>query len=130
MQTLVTVGLGFEAAHKLYINNKPEEINDQWYGKCKNIHGHNYKLFVTIEGNINENGMVVNFAYVKKIVEEKVIELFDHKMINDLMEEVPTAENMCMLFWKKLETEFKSIGANLFEIRLYETDNSYVVLKK
>lgn len=51
-------------------------------------------------------------------------------MINDLMEEIPTAENMCLLFWEKLEREFKDINVNLYEIKLYETDNSFVTIKR
>ena len=129
MKVLVTTNLNFEAAHMLNSKKQTEEVNEQWFGKCKNLHGHNYKLFVTVEGNIRESGMVVNFVEMKKIIREKIVDVYDHSLINDLMEEIPTAENMCLLFWEKLEREFKDINVNLYEIKLYETDNSFVTIK-
>ena len=74
--------------------------------------------------------MVVNFVEMKKIIREKIVDVYDHSLINDLMEEIPTAENMCLLFWEKLEREFKDINVNLYEIKLYETDNSFVTIKR
>lgn len=65
MKVLVTTNLNFEAAHMLNSKKQTEEVNEQWFGKCKNLHGHNYKLFVTVEGNIRESGMVVNFVEMK-----------------------------------------------------------------
>ena len=130
MKVLVTTNLNFEAAHMLNSKKQTEEVNEQWFGKCKNLHGHNYKLFVTVEGNIRESGMVVNFVEMKKIIREKIVDVYDHSLINDLMEEIPTAENMCLLFWEKLEREFKDINVNLYEIKLYETDNSFVTIKR
>lgn len=67
---------------------------------------------------------------MKKIIREKIVDVYDHSLINDLMEEIPTAENMCLLFWEKLEREFKDINVNLYEIKLYETDNSFVTIKR
>lgn len=130
MKILVTTNLNFEAAHMLNAKEQSEEVNEQWFGKCKNLHGHNYKLFVTVEGNVKESGMVVNFVEMKKIIREKIIDVFDHRMINELMEDIPTAENMCLLFWKFLEKEFNDIDAKLYEIKLYETDNSFVTLRR
>ena len=73
---------------------------------------------------------VGNFVEMKKIIREKIVDVYDHSLINDLMEEIPTAENMCLLFWEKLEREFKDINVNLYEIKLYETDNSFVTIKR
>ena len=73
----ITKNFRFEAAHALYGYN----------GKCKNIHGHNYKLFVTIIGiPISEPtnvkyGMVMDFDDLKKIVKSEIIEEFDHSVI-------------------------------------------------
>ena len=73
----ITKNFRFEAAHALYGYN----------GKCKNIHGHNYKLFVTIIGiPISEPtnvkyGMVMEFDDLKKIVKSEIIEEFDHSVI-------------------------------------------------
>ena len=73
---------------------------------------------------------VGNFVEMKKIIREKIVDVYDHSLINDLMEEIPTAENMCLLFWEKLEREFNDINVNLYEIKLYETDNSFVTIKR
>ena len=73
----ITKKFRFEAAHALY----------GYDGKCKNIHGHNYKLFVTVIGvpvNDNSNakeGMVMDFGDLKKIVNTQIIEKFDHSVI-------------------------------------------------
>lgn len=130
MKMLVTTKLNFEAAHLLNLQECSEEVNKQWYGKCRNLHGHNYKLLVTVEGNVKKNGMVINFVNLKEIIRKKIIDIYDHTMINEMMEEVPTAENMVLIFWEKLENEFKSFDANLYEIKLYETDNSFVTIRK
>lgn len=67
----------FETAHVLY----------NYDGKCKNMHGHSYKLFVTVKGNpINDlenpkNGMVVDFGDIKKIVKEEIIDVWDHAVL-------------------------------------------------
>ena len=74
--------------------------------------------------------MVINFVNLKEIIRKKIIDIYDHTMINEMMDEVPTAENMVLIFWKKLENEFKSFDANLYEIKLYETDNSFVTIRK
>ena len=130
MNTFVTVELGFEAAHYLKNPIFSEKENESHYGKCQNMHGHNYKLFVTVHGIVEQDGMVVNFRELKKIIKERIIEIYDHKLTNDLLDDVPTAENMVVEFWKQLESEIQNLGKELYEIKLYETDTSYVVIRK
>lgn len=99
----------FDSAHQL-----------KWHkGKCKNLHGHTYKLEVGVKGKINENGIVIDFGDLKKIIEEKVIEKYDHKLLNDYFEN-PTAENIAVQILKDL----KSDGVAL--VRLWETPTCYV----
>lgn len=121
----------FESAHRL-----PE-----YKGKCRNIHGHSYKLLVGYKGPINEDtGMVIDFSIVKKIVEEEIVDVLDHKMLNDVKDvsgesfpyKCPTAENMIRWIVIKLRDEGKmpSIFVNLEFIRLYETETSYAEWRK
>jgi len=107
---LITKKFTFDSAHKL--------IN--YEGKCKNLHGHTYTLFVTIKGEINDTtGMVIDFGEVKKIVKESVIDVLDHAYVNDFIDQ-PTAENMIVWIWKKLESKLK-----LYKLELWETPDSF-----
>ena len=100
----------FEASHEL-----------TWYnGKCKNLHGHSYKLLVTIEGPLNENGILIDFHELKTIVKEEVIEKLDHVYLNDIITN-PTAENTIIWIWKKLINKIP-----LKELTLWETEKSFV----
>ena len=108
----ITKEFAFESAHTL-----------PWHqGKCKNLHGHSYKLFVTIEGMINENGIVMDFGDLKKIVNENIVDLMDHKNLNDIFEN-PTCENMVQDFLGRLKN--KITGVRSITVRLYETATSY-----
>jgi len=113
----------FDAAHNLINYN----------GKCEKLHGHTYKLKVTLIGNISSNknnsGMIIDFSLLKKIVDEKVIEVLDHNYINNIIQQ-PTAENLIMWIWNILEKEFKSPNYELYELTLWETETSSVTLRK
>lgn len=140
----VTKQFGFEAAHFL----------TKYHGKCERMHGHSYKLFITVEGPLQENGMVIDFVILKKIVKEKIIEKFDHQCLNDFFEN-PTAENVAVWIWNELADlpsllqaekdnpnlpeEIKkllkdregaekevSTDVKLYEVELFETANSSV----
>lgn len=106
----ITKIFNFDSAHRL----------DWDDGKCKQLHGHTYKLFVTIEGKLNENGIVINFHELKRIVTLNIIDVLDHQYLNDIIDN-PTAENLVVWIWDKLITKI-----NLHEIVLYETPTSYV----
>ena len=73
----------------------------KYHGKCEHLHGHTYKLRVTVEGEVQENGLVIDFAILKKIVNEKIIDKFDHRCFNDFFEN-PTAELLVKHFWEEL----------------------------
>ena len=102
----------FDAAHKIE-NHK---------GKCRNLHGHTYKLVVSIDGQVGDDGMVMDFTDVKSIVKEKVISILDHSYLNDIIP-CSTAENLAVFIWKKLENEIP-----LYEIKLWENTTSWVSL--
>ncbi len=91
----------------------------KYHGKCENLHGHNYKLIVTIEDEIKENDMVMDFKILKKIVEEKVIDKLDHTHLNDILEN-PSAERIVLWIWDNLKKELP-----LKILKLYETEDYY-----
>lgn len=107
---LITKEFTFDSAHKL----------DWHHGKCKNLHGHTYKLQVTVKGNLNKNGVVIDFGDLKEIANKKVIEVLDHKYLNELIQN-PTAENIVIWIWNRLKREL-----SLHEVKLWETPTSFV----
>ncbi len=118
MKVSITKKFEFEAAHKL-----PDHP-----GKCKNLHGHSYKLEVTVlSDKLNEQGMVMDFGDLKVIVNEHVINILDHSYLNNFFP-VPTAEIIIEWIWLTLDvfiTEIEKKRVKLKRVRLYETSNSY-----
>ncbi len=99
----------FEAAHKLPLVDKNH--------KCFNLHGHSFKVKVSLEGSLNEMGWVMDFSELKKICAPYIKEL-DHSYLNDIKGlENPTSENLCIYIW----TEIKTSLPNIFEIEIKET---------
>ncbi len=91
----------------------------KYHGKCENLHGHNYKIVITIEGPVKEDGMVMDFKIIKEVVKDKVLNKLDHTHLNDTLEN-PSAENLAIWMWKELEEELP-----LKKIGIYETDDYY-----
>lgn len=91
--------------------------------KCKNLHGHTYKLAVTLRGGLNKNGVVIDFREIKSIVQTQVIDKLDHRFLNDIIKN-PTAENIAIWIWQRLKPHL-----NLYEIKLYETPDSQVAYR-
>jgi len=113
LKVLIAKEFTFDAAHKLLKYNGP----------CANLHGHTYKLQVTLSGPVLKNGMVFDFVALKKIVTEKVISKLDHKFINKIIKQ-STAENIVIWIWKQLKKDLP-----LYEIMLWETPTSFVAYK-
>ena len=139
-QIRVTKSFGFETGHALYGHD----------GLCKNIHGHSYKLFVTVIGTpINEvnhakNGMVIDFKDLKTIVKSEIVDVFDHALVlnnksphSELatvlsnhehkvirVDYQPTSENMVIDFANRIVSKLPS-HIKLFKVRLNETATAY-----
>lgn len=114
----VTKVFKFDSAH--YLPN--------YEGKCSNLHGHQWRLEVSIRKRINENtGMVVDFGDIKTIVNKFVIDILDHSTINDRIKN-PTAENMLIWIWNKLSYDANIKG--LEKLVLWETDDSFATITK
>ncbi|HEX2920431.1 MAG TPA: 6-carboxytetrahydropterin synthase [Bacteroidales bacterium] len=135
----VTKEFHFEMAHVLW----------NYDGPCRNVHGHSYRLFVTIAGTPVDNpdnpkdGMVIDFADLKKIVRKEIVAVFDHSVvINNRYEKhklevfstlfgnvvavdyQPTCENLVADFANRISVQLPA-GTRLFCLKLYETATSY-----
>lgn len=133
---LITRRERFNAAHRLFRSDFTDEQNLEVFGKCSNPnwHGHNYELFVTVEGNINpETGFVINLKTLSKIVKELVIDKLDHKNINlevDFMKgKLASTEVLAMSIFEELVVPIRKQGANLYSIKVCETENNSVEYK-
>ena len=131
--TYITRRERFSAAHRLYIKEYSDEKNLEIYGACShpNWHGHNYELFVTVRGEVNpETGYVINLKTLSKLLKEKIIDKLDHRNINidvDFMQGlVPTTENLAIGIWNCIEADIKLMGAELYKVKIQETENNSV----
>jgi 6-pyruvoyltetrahydropterin/6-carboxytetrahydropterin synthase len=109
---LVTKEFRFDAAHNLV----------HYKGKCERLHGHGYRLFVTVSGPVREDGLVMDFEDLHRVVRERVIQRLDHSYLNDLIPQ-SSAENIALWIWRELR------DLPLHEIRLYETPTSFVTYR-
>ncbi|WP_306354288.1 6-pyruvoyl trahydropterin synthase family protein [Flavobacterium sp. '19STA2R22 D10 B1'] len=136
----ITKQFSFETGHALF----------GYDGKCKNVHGHSYKLSVTVIGTPIDDrsnvkyGMVIDFGDLKKIVKEEIVDVFDHatvfnkttphiELANELISRghdvilvdyQPTSENMVIDFAQKIKNRLPN-NIQLFSLRLQETDTSF-----
>lgn len=136
----ITKQFNFETGHALF----------GYDGKCKNVHGHSYKLSVTVIGEpITDSsnvkfGMVIDFGDLKKIVKEEIVDIFDHatvfnqntphielaKELKDrghhviLVDYQPTSENMVIDFSAKIKNRLPDT-IKLFSLKLQETETSF-----
>jgi 6-pyruvoyltetrahydropterin/6-carboxytetrahydropterin synthase len=130
MRSTITRREIFNSAHRLFKPELTDEENIKLFGKCAypNYHGHNYELHVTLTGEIDlYTGFVYDIADLKKIINEEVIEPFDHRNLNlDTAEFAalnPTVENICVVIYQKLRPR---IDSNYdLKIRVYETIRNY-----
>lgn len=131
MEAYLTVSTHFSAAHRLARPDLSLAENSQIYGKCARPHGHghNYHLEVTVKGELDpRTGMIVDLAALQQIIEEQVVEPFDHNFLNKdvayFAEVVPTAENIAIYIRELLRHPIQEIGAQLHKIKLIESPNN------
>lgn len=109
----------FEAAHVL-----PHHA-----GKCARLHGHSYRLDVTVEGPLETagpaTGMVVDFDELARIVQARAIDDLDHRHLNDAIPN-PTSENIVAWIWRRLEPHL----AGLAELTLWETADACAIVRR
>ena len=130
---LITRRTEFCASHVCCRPWLTPEQNRELYGAAANPsgHGHNYVLEVTLEGNPDPvTGMIFDLKKLKEIIQQTVVEPMDHRFLNyevpPFQKVVPTAENVAVEIWDRLEPHFKGESARLCNVRLFETEDLYV----
>ncbi len=118
----------FAASHRLDSPALTAEQNRKLYGKCNNPfgHGHDYVLEVSVEGPVQENGMMVDREALEALVAEIVLRRLDHKDLNRDVPElagVPTTENLAQLVERLLREEW-TLAPRLARIRIAETERN------
>ena len=133
-QVRITRIFSFEAAHAL----------KDYDGPCRNIHGHSYKLLVTVKGAVDpETGFLMDFKELKRIINDTLIRLYDHhlmlnegddmvkKNISDVVENLvllpfnPSSENLVISFSELIINTLPK-NVSLHHLKLYETEKSYI----
>lgn len=113
MKTSVTKEFTFDAAHLL----------TDYEGACANLHGHTYRLEVTVTGELR-NGMIIDFSVLKDVVKREILDKVDHRMLNDVLDFRTTAENMAEWMMKAIQSALPG-RVYVTRIRLWETPTSY-----
>jgi 6-pyruvoyltetrahydropterin/6-carboxytetrahydropterin synthase len=114
----ISVDESFAAGHSLR----------NYRGKCEKVHGHNYKVRVTLEGEtLNAAGLLVDFTELKRVL-HAVIERLDHEFLNDIppFDQLnPSAENMAKYFHDEISRGLATeAGVRVANVRIWETDTS------
>jgi 6-pyruvoyltetrahydropterin/6-carboxytetrahydropterin synthase len=121
----------FNAAHQLHDPALSDEENRRIFGKCANLHGHNYVLEVVVAGQVDPpTGYVFDLKQLSDIICRRVIDDVDHRNLNTdvpwLEGQIPTAENLAVAFWERIRSELPD--GMLRSLRLWETDKNWVAV--
>lgn len=106
---LITREFSFDSAHRL----------TDYYGKCERMHGHTYKLQITLDGKVQKNGLVIDFVVLKRIVKKHVLDKLDHNILNDVVDN-PSAENLVVWIWDQLKDLQKLLHEEMNDPNLAE----------
>ncbi len=125
---LVSRRESFNAAHQLRDPALSDEENQRRFGKCANLHGHNYVLEVVVAGEIDQaTGFVVDLKELSDVICRRIIDEVDHRNLNTDVEwlagRIPTAENLALAFWERVRSELPA--GSLRSVRLWETDKNW-----
>jgi 6-pyruvoyltetrahydropterin/6-carboxytetrahydropterin synthase len=118
----------FNAAHQLRDPGLSEAENRRLFGKCANLHGHNYVLEVVVAGPVDQDsGYVLDLKVLSDVIGRQIIQDVDHRNLNTdvpwLCGRIPTAENLALVFWDRLRPEFPE--GLLRSVRVWETDKNW-----
>jgi 6-pyruvoyltetrahydropterin/6-carboxytetrahydropterin synthase len=118
----------FNAAHQLRNPRLSDEENRRLFGKCVNLHGHNYVLEVVVAGKIDDtSGYILDLKRLSDVMYQQIIQDVDHRNLNTdvtwLEGIIPTAENLALTFWERLRCELPD--GSLWSVRVSETDKNW-----
>lgn len=125
---LVSRREAFNAAHVLRNPALSDAENRRLYGKCANLHGHNYVVEVVVAGEIDPvTGYVVDLKRIADVISKRIIEDVDHRNLNTdvpwLEGVIPTAENLARAFWERIAPELPE--RSLRTVRVWETEKNW-----
>lgn len=121
MQCIINRRAQFSASHRYWLPEWDEAENKRQFGACSRFpgHGHNYVLFVSLLGEIDEYGMVENLSTVKQVIKREVITQLDYAYLNEVWAEfqttLPTTENIARVIWQWLVPHLPVVKIQLFE---------------
>ena len=118
----------FSASHYYHNPELPPEENRRLFGKCTNLHGHNYVLEVVVAGEVDQaSGYVLDLKVLADVMNGQVIRDVDHRNLNTdvpwLKGRIPTTENLAVTFWERLQPELPD--GLLRSVRVWETDKNW-----
>ncbi|GLB60676.1 6-carboxytetrahydropterin synthase QueD [Cytobacillus sp. NCCP-133] len=125
-RVLISKEFTFDSAHHLH----------SYDGKCKNLHGHTYKVIFGISGLVDDRGLMIDFGDLKEMWKNEIEIFLDHKYLNETLPPMnTTAENMVVWIYEKMAESLcnrkeQYIGARVEFVRLYETPTSYAEARR
>jgi 6-pyruvoyltetrahydropterin/6-carboxytetrahydropterin synthase len=127
-RVLVSKEFTFDAAHHLHC----------YEGKCKNLHGHTYKVIFGISGFVDDRGLMMDFGDIKEIWKNEIEIHLDHRYLNETLPPMnTTAENIVVWIYEKMkealakeENKDQFLGARVEFVRLFETPTSYAEARR
>lgn len=121
MECIINRRAQFSASHRYWLTELSEAENRAQFGPCSRApgHGHNYVLYVSMLGELDEYGMVLNLSDVKKVIKQEVTSQLDFAYLNDVwpefQETLPTTEHMARVIWNRLIPHLPVVKIQLFE---------------
>ncbi|GFN33882.1 6-carboxytetrahydropterin synthase QueD [Paenibacillus xylaniclasticus] len=124
-RVLLSKEFTFDSAHHLH----------QYEGKCKNLHGHTYKVQLILSGVPDERGISIDFSDMKRIAKKRIIDPLDHKYLNEVLPPMnTTAENMVVWMYEQVHEALVEEGLypniRVEEIKLWETPTSFAAITR
>lgn len=125
-RVLVSKEFTFDAAHHLH----------EYEGKCKNLHGHTYKVIFGLSGFVDDRGLMIDFGDIKEIWKSEIEIYLDHRYLNETLPSMnTTAENMVVWIYEKMAEALANRqhlyhDARVEFVKLYETPTSYAEARR
>ncbi|MCY7276865.1 MAG: 6-carboxytetrahydropterin synthase [Phormidesmis sp. CAN_BIN44] len=121
MKCIIDRRAQFSASHRYWLPQLSEAENVERFGACARPmgHGHNYVLYVSMLGDLDEYGMVLNLSDVKHVIKKEVTSQLDFSFLNeawaDFQKTLPTTENIARVIWQRLESHLPIVNIRLYE---------------
>jgi 6-pyruvoyltetrahydropterin/6-carboxytetrahydropterin synthase len=121
MRCVINRRAEFSASHRYWLPELSEAENLQQFGQCARYpgHGHNYVIYVSMVGDLDEYGMVLNLSDVKQVIKREITSQLNFSYLNDTWSEfqqtLPTTENMARVIWQRLAAHLPLVRIQVFE---------------